>query len=97
MKRVYLVIHHFDSDSGSIDEVVAAFETRDIAEEFAARYSEPHIYDQPQLWCGDLFVDEIELYEPNEPTYVCFWWLTDEEKEKRYATDPAYGEPSVSD
>ena len=73
MKKVYVVIHIFDTDGGYGDaipntEIIGVFSTKEKAEEIVNEFSNPHVYDEPyaELHCGKLIVEEFIIDELDE-------------------------------
>lgn len=87
--KLYQVVHNWDEDGGFGDavwqqDVLATFENKEDAEEYAQKFADPHVYDVPYaaLGCGDLKVEEIEVISHGEfPAWVetqkeeDMWWL----------------------
>lgn len=79
---VYVVEHLYDvegefGDAIGKSYIVAAFGTKEEAEEFVAKYSNEHVYDKPyaSLLCGELDITPIEIGKYDESE---FWWIDDE-------------------
>ena len=77
---IYEVIHYYETDGGFGDAVpcndtVVTFYTREKADDFIEKYSNPHVYDRPyaDLECGYLEVKEREI--DIEPDKNELWWL----------------------
>lgn len=77
--KIYIVQHVLDVDGGFGDAVtkeekVAAFSSREDAEDFVKKYEFPNIYDRPyaNLWQGYLAISEMGVVSHQEyPSYKC--------------------------
>ena len=63
---MYAVYHCYDVDGGfgdaiSKSEIIAIFQTKELANTYATRWNDPHIYSKPydKLVCGLLEVREL--------------------------------------
>ena len=86
MNKVYEVVHIYDVDGGFGDaigneDVIAIFDDKEKAYEFANKYDNPHIYGTPyaDLWCGKLRVNEKEINTGIPEKEM--WWLDREEED----------------
>ena len=83
-RKVYVVMHYYATDGGfgdavPVEDIVAVFASKDAADKFAKRWSNPHVYDKPyaELSCGILQVVEYDLHDSEDD--VCPenpWWIT---------------------
>ena len=71
--KIYNVAHVYDVDGGfgdaiSSEDFVAAFESREDAEAFVAKYSKPYVYEKPynELWCNHFVIVETEVVTRSE-------------------------------
>ena len=82
--KVYNVFHRYHIDGGfgdaiSRNDLIATFESKEDAEAFANEFSNPHVYDSPDLFCGNLYVEEKEIISHKEFDMYSvdgrYWWL----------------------
>ena len=68
--KIYVIEHCYDVDGGFGDAIptrmsICAFKTKEQAEVFVSKNSNPHVYGHPydDLYCGELEIEELDVYE----------------------------------
>ena len=84
--KIFNVFHLYDEDGGFGDpvgqeELIASFENKSDAEEFANLLSNPHVYDKPyaDLSCGYIEVRELDVishaeFDASKVDKAKYWW-----------------------
>ena len=74
--NMYLIIHRYDVDGGfgdavSVEDVVGFIDTKEEAEAYVKKWSNPRIYDKPynDLYCGELYVREVKKVDIEIDTF----------------------------
>ena len=95
--KVFNVFHLYDEDGGFGDavgqeELIASFENKSDAEEFANLLSNPHAYNKPyaDLSCGYIEVREVDIishveFDASKIDKEQYWWT--EAAHRRWVLD----------